>query len=517
MVAHEAIAVRVNGQTIEVPRGSMATAALALAGVDATRQSVAGEPRGPVCGMGICFECCAMVNGRRVRTCQTVCQPGMEIDTVSGTLRVPPVSPTSGTRSVPDTRFDILVVGAGPAGIAAACAAGKNASVGVVDDNPTPGGQIWRGGVPPLGDKVASNWLEQFLQANIVRMHGTQIVAQPERGVLLAERGGEPIELRYGKLILATGARERFIPFPGWTMPNVAGLGGIPALVKSGVPVGGKRIIVAGSGPLLLSVAAFLRAHGAIVPLVAEQAPWHRVARFGLQLAWLSPSKLLQGAAYRWALRNTRYNLGCWPTAVHGNAKVEAVTFRSGGQTWTEPCDVLACGFGLVPNLELPILLGCNVRDQAVVVDDWQESTVSGVYCAGEITGIGGAELALVEGLIAGYAATGRKDIVKYESSRNRGGRFAKALDRAFALRQELRDLPDDDTLICRCEDVARKQLASYNSWREAKLYTRCGMGPCQGRVCGPAAELVFGWKHESVRPPVFPASVETLARKTEK
>jgi hypothetical protein len=152
-----------------------------------------------------------------------------------------------------------------------------------------------------------------------------------------------------------------------------------------------------------------------------------------------------------------------------------------------------------------------------VVVDSWQESTVKGVYCAGELTGVGGAELALAEGEIAGLAAVGREDQAATRfAARARGMHFAKSLDRAFVLREELRDLPDDDTFICRCEDVTRKRLAGFASWRAAKLHTRCGMGPCQGRVCGASAEFIFGWKPESVRPPILPASVETLAHQTE-
>jgi NADPH-dependent 2,4-dienoyl-CoA reductase/sulfur reductase-like enzyme len=412
-------------------------------------------------------------------------------------------------------RFDVLVIGAGPAGIAAACAASEVASVGVVDDNPAAGGQIWRGGTPPLRDRLAARWLQRFQQAKVTRIHGTQVVARLEPGVLLTERDGQPVELRYEKLILATGAREQFLPFPGWTLPNVVGAGGLQALVKSGMPVRGKRVIVAGSGPLLLSVAAFLQQHEAIVPLVTEQAPWHRVARFGLQLPRLAPGKLLQGIAYRWALRHTRYALDCWPTTAHGTTKVEAVSLRAGQRTWTEACDILACGFGLIPNLELPGLLGCELHNDAVVVDSFQESTVPGVFCAGELTGIGGAELALTEGEIAGFSAIGEKQQAASRfAARARQRRFAQALDRAFVLRDELRNLSDDDTFICRCEDVARKRLAGFTAWRAAKLHTRCGMGPCQGRVCGPATQFIFGWEHESVRPPIFPATVDTLAHR---
>jgi NADPH-dependent 2,4-dienoyl-CoA reductase/sulfur reductase-like enzyme len=413
-------------------------------------------------------------------------------------------------------RFEILTVGAGPAGIAAACSAGQAAQVGLVDDNPTPGGQIWRGGKPPAGDRLAI-WLNRLADAKVERLLGTLIVSAPARNILAAERKGDPVELHYDKLILATGARERFLPFPGWTLPNVIGAGGLQALLKAGLPVEGKRVIVAGSGPLLLSVADYARQRGATVAVVAEQAPRSRVAAFGAQLLWLGPSKLWQGASYRWSLRNTRYVIGCWPTAAHGSAKVEAVTLQSGGRSWTEPCDILACGFGLVPNLELPIMLGCQVRDGAIVVNAHQESSVPDVYCAGEITGVGGAELAVVEGQIAGLSAVGKTvEAARLFTARSRGRRFATAQDRAFRLRQELRELPDDDTFVCRCEDVTHRRLQGFTSWRAAKLHTRCGMGPCQGRVCGAAVEFLFGWKNESVRPPVLPASVETLAGREE-
>ena len=192
--------------------------------------------------------------------------------------------------------------------------------------------------------------------------------------------------------------------------------------------------MIAGSGPLLLSVAAYARQHGAVVSVVAEQAPWLRVAGFGLRLLLLSPGKLWQGAGYRWALRSTRYLTGCWPTAAHGSAKVEAVTLQSGGRTWTEPCEILACGFGLVPNLELPLLLGCEVRDGAVVVDDLQESSLRGVYCVGELTGIGGADVAMTEGQIAGLAAIEHAaGCAVIGARRDRGRRFAAAPEARFS------------------------------------------------------------------------------------
>jgi hypothetical protein len=147
-------------------------------------------------------------------------------------------------------------------------------------------------------------------------------------------------------------------------------------------------------------------------------------------------------------------------------------------------------------------------------VDEYQETSVSGVYCAGEPTGIGGLELSLVEGQIAGYAAVGRQTEARQVfPAREKQRQFARTLNRAFALRDELKVLSEPDTVVCRCEDVTLERMRAYDSWRAAKLQTRCGMGPCQGRICGAATEFLFGWGMESVRPPVFPARMESLAR----
>ena len=409
--------------------------------------------------------------------------------------------------------FDVLIVGSGPAGMAAACCAARaGRHVAVVDDNPTPGGQIWRGGAAKSDTGQAAAWFRRVQAAKVEFLAQTQVVAQLGPGRLLGETTGGACELGYRKLILATGARERFLPFPGWTLPNVVGAGGLQSLVKSGLPVRDKKVAVAGSGPLLLAAAAYLRRHGADVRLIAEQAPWARLVRFGLRLLG-SPGKLIQGAGYKLELLGVPYKAGCWPVAAEGDRCLESVTFRHGRKTRAMACDYLACGFGFVPNLELPLLLGCRIEDGAVWVDDWQETSTGGVYCAGESTGVGGVELALIEGRIAGYSAVdNRKEAARLFGSREKAWRFAHALDRAFSLRDELEHLATAETIICRCEDVSRARLEPYDCWRSAKLQTRCGMGPCQGRICGPAVEHLFGWTRESVRPPVFPVSLEALA-----
>ena len=186
-------------------------------------------------------------------------------------------------------RFDILVVGAGPAGIAAAVsasAAGKR--VGIVDDNPAPGGQIWRSGNSEPA--AARRWRARLDAAPLVRLQGWRVFDAPERGVLRAECNSECRDLSYGKVILATGARERFLPFPGWTLPNVMGAGGLDAMVRGGLPIAGKRLVVAGTGPLLLAVAAHLARRGAKIVAICEQAPLRRLLPFATQLAGQRPN-----------------------------------------------------------------------------------------------------------------------------------------------------------------------------------------------------------------------------------
>jgi NADPH-dependent 2,4-dienoyl-CoA reductase/sulfur reductase-like enzyme len=269
--------------------------------------------------------------------------------------------------------------------------------------------------------------------------------------------------------------------------------------------------VVAGTGPLLLAVASYLATHGAKVVAIAEQAPLTRLARFSTQLLKM-PGKLSQALELKRDLRGVPLYASCWPLAAHGSNQVESVTLSRKGKKLEIACDYLACGFHLIPNVELPLLLGCGLNGAYVAVDQWQATSVEQVYCAGEPTGIGGVELSIAEGQVAGFAAAGAKEEARrFFPVRNKYSDFARAMDRAFELRSELRSVPDD-VFVCRCEDVTAGRLRGRQSWREAKLHTRIGMGPCQGRVCGGAASFLYGWKTESVRPPIFPAQVSHLA-----
>lgn len=413
---------------------------------------------------------------------------------------------------VDPARFDVLVVGAGPAGLAAAAAAeAAGRRVGLIDDNPLPGGQIWRGGQAAAMDNQASRSFAAIEQGGVERLASTAIVAAPEPGYLIAETSDGPTTLRFNKLVLATGARELWLPFPGWTLPGVLGAGGLQALVKSGLPIAGKRVVVAGSGPLLLAVAAYLRKCGARVSLIAEQAPAGNVRRFAMRLA-LSAGKLGQAIRLRARLAGVPYLLDGWPTSASETSTGVRVSLSVKGRVRTEECDYLACGFGLVPNTELARLLGCRAEQGAVAVDRWQATTANNVYAAGEITGVGGLDKAIIEGRIAGAAAAGAMISPRDLRVRDAALRFTNRLEQAFALRAELRELAAPDTIVCRCEDVPLERLAGRHSWRDAKLQTRCGMGPCQGRVCGAATRFLFGWHIDSARPPVLPAELASLA-----
>jgi NADPH-dependent 2,4-dienoyl-CoA reductase/sulfur reductase-like enzyme len=312
------------------------------------------------------------------------------------------------------------------------------------------------------------------------------------------------------RIILATGARERFLPFPGWTLPNVMGIGGAQALLKAGASFRGKRVVIAGSGPLMLPVAASMAAAGARLLLVAEQAAAKSVAGFTASL-WRSPARLAQAALLRARFLRTPYVLGTWVTSATGDTTVRTIRVTDGARERVIDCDVACVGFGLVPNSELARLLGCSVEARCVRVDDRQETTVPGVFCAGEPTGIGGVERSLVEGEIAGLAAAGQRVPDSLRARRAALHRYADGLAEAFALRDELRQLAAADTVVCRCEDVRMRDLNASWTSRQAKLYTRAGMGACQGRICGTALECVMRWQPDSVRPPIQPANVGTL------
>jgi NADPH-dependent 2,4-dienoyl-CoA reductase/sulfur reductase-like enzyme len=435
-------------------------------------------------------------------------------------------------------RCDVLVIGAGPAGLAAACAAAAHgAKVVLVDMQPRAGGQVWRQDLrKPAVAAARAAFAELSARPGIRCLQQAQVVAvQP--GHVLIEHAGSAMELHYGALVLATGARELLLPFPGWTLPGVTGAGALQALVKQGWPIAGKRVLVAGSGPLLLAAAATLHAHGAQVLAICEQAPAEQLRRFAMQL-WRWPSKLIQAVGLRARLAGVPYRSGTWVRSASGDQRVAEVEIESARGIERIACDHLAVGYGLVANTELAQQLGCElvVQDQHphVRVDTRLMTSVTDVYAAGEACGIGGVDSARIEGAMAGSFAAGADTAAEaLRARRDHARAFAELLPRHFALRKQIHLAATPQTVVCRCEDVSLSQLHDHRDWRAAKLATRCGMGSCQGRICGAAlTELrVFDTAQAAsiatnsnsvpptpatsahgARPPVFPTRLASLA-----
>lgn len=406
--------------------------------------------------------------------------------------------------------YDIVVVGAGPAGLAAAQAvSAAGMRVALVDDNARAGGQIWRQGPATVSPRALRDTLTRLGGApNVTHYAGARVSAFVGPRQMIVDSSIEGgLSVSFGQLIICTGARERLLPFAGWTLPGVTGAGGLQALIKGGMPVRGERVVLAGSGPLLIAALATARAAGAHVVAVLEQAPRRTLMRFGLSLV-ATPSKAWQAARLTRGFLGTPY----WPDSVVrqalGTGRVEAAIVRRGAKEVTLACDRIACGYGLVPNVSFAQALDCAMADGAIEVDRLQRTSTPGVWAAGECTGIGGMELARLEGEIAGLAACAAPVPERLVRERDRWRRFARRVARSFDLGVRAREWPSGETILCRCEDVPFAEVAAHATWRDAKLHTRCGMGPCQGRICGAAAQTYFGWEAAAPRPPFGPTRI---------
>ncbi len=429
---------------------------------------------------------------------------------------------------------DVLVIGAGPAGLAAAAAARARGAASVRRaPSPYPAG-LYGLHLPPTRrgrDEGAlhHDWsrflglrrrLEEDPDCEIVT--GAHVWAIDGLGVHVAVEGSDPDHrdgrvYRARSVVLATGAFDRALPVPGWDLPGVFTAGGAQALAKGERVAVGRRVVVAGTGPFLLPVAASLDQAGSRVVGVYEASRGATLLRHWVARPWEllgTPGKLAELAHYASGQIRHRvpYRTGRAVTAIHGVDRVTSVTVAALDRSWrpvagserTVEADAVCLGHGFTPRLELAIAAGCRLSDERFVeVDEDQRTSVAGYFAAGEVTGIGGADLALAEGTIAGHvAAGGRRDdpaLRRARRARRALRRFAARIDAAHAIGEDWSNWLTEATVVCRCEDVTYGRLVSIahasqsSGLRSLKLLTRAGLGICQGRVCGRSVEELLG------------------------
>ena len=500
----KAVRILVDGASIQAEERASLTSALMMAGIPAVRKSPEGEARGALCAMGTCYECRATVNGvRGVRTCLVAVEDGMRIEREEklkpSSLSLSSMKDSADRNETVET--NLVVIGAGPAGLAAACAAAElGLDVIVIDESMGPGGRIWsHRHDPPL---AARNWLERAREAGVRRLQG-YTVYQGQPGILQVARitDGRRLEVRCQKIVVATGARERFLPFPGWTLPGVVGAGALQSLIKGGLQLKKRRVLVAGTGPLLLAVARVARQSGAEV-ILAEQSSMVQRTSLAIPLL-LSPSRWKPALQLWQSLRGIDQYSSSWVREARGDHSVREVVLRTPSGDQVLSVDGLAVGYGLIPESRVAAGLGCELEESGTVrVDALQQTSVEGVLCAGEPTGVSGCEAALDEGLVAGIVAAGRNPRARLLARVRRHRFWGQALESAHPLRDEVLQLAGDREILCRCEDVRIGELSQVTSVREARLIHRVGMGPCQGRVCesSPICQALSG--SDTIRPP---------------
>ena len=454
-------------------------------------------------------------------------------------------------------RFDLLVLGAGPAGMSAAVRArALGLDVAVVDEQPAPGGQVWRGverstalgRSEALGpDYAAGARLAAAFRASGAKYLGDTRVWQVEPGFRVYTCHQNLVEILAAKtLVIATGAIERSAPFPGWTLPGVLTVGAAQILLKGCGQIPDVPIWIAGSGPLVLLYANQLLDVGGRVAGILSTAPPvnRRVALRHLGPALACWEDLLKGVRWVSRLRTSGVPVvrGVSEIEALGDSRVEAIRFRTlaGGER-TVPTGMLLLHEGIVPDIQISLALGCRHEwDEAQqcfvpTVDEWGQTSIAGAFVAGDGGGIGGVRAACAGGEVAALGCAYTLGRLSLTAARQSADRLRRARARALAIRPFLDALyrprrqvalPADEIVVCRCEEVTAGEIraaarAGAGDPNQVKAFTRCGMGPCLGRICGitassiiadAAGRLMTETGLFRVRPPLRPITLAQLA-----
>lgn len=452
---------------------------------------------------------------------------------------------------------DLLIIGAGPAGMAAAVTGRRhNLDVVVVDDQPAPGGQIWRAvetvSATSRGARLGESYLSGAAAAGTFRASGATYL--PSTQVWQIEPGWRVLLTQAGKartitaraVVLATGAQERPVPFPGWTLPGVLTVGAAQVLLKTADEIPDKPVWIAGCGPLPLLYMTQLLAAGGKIAGFLDTTPRGRLAAAlpHLPRAFRNVGDLAKGLGWTLALRRAGV-----PVIRHvanimaeGEGRLRSLRYSTeDGRAASVPVDVLLVHEGVVPSIHAPLALGCAVAWNKAqhcyvpVLDAWGETSQPGVFVAGDGAGIGGVKAAELRGHLAALKVAVAMERLEPHDADRQARALHRDLAHELALRPFLDTLyspraqalaPVDETVVCRCEEVTAGELRARAALgrpglNQIKALTRAGMGPCQGRMCGysvmnlvaevqkrPIADVDFF----RIRPPLKPVTLGELA-----